>query len=710
MKKIILSLALVGLSWISFNQIDRSKAPAPQPNPEIKINIPDAITVANGMKVIVVENHKLPKVSFQLYIDHPTTAEGEKAGIGQLFSELLACGTTSMSKDDFDKKIDFVGASVYTNPRGFFASSLKKHTPVLLGLLSDMILNPAFPEEDFNRLKDQTLSNLASIQTDANTMSSIVSSVVNYGENHPYGQVTTEETIGAITLDDIRNYYKTYFIPNYAYLVIVGDVTQAEAQAYVDKYFAPWKKGEEIRTPVFNVPAEEGNNVYFVDKPGAVQSVINITHTVDLKPGHPDEIPLRILNGILGGGSFSARLMANLREDKAYTYGCYSSISSDQLIGVFSAGGSFRNEVTDSAIVQILFEIKRIATELVTDSELKLMKSSITGAFGRSLENPETVARFALNTIRYGLPKDYYTNYLMNLEKVTKEDLLRVAQKYLRPENLNIVVVGNSDISNKLSVFDSQGVIALRDYYGRVRQQLKAVPDGVTLQSVLNTYIYKTFMVSDQAGLDARLKKIGFIQTAYKGEIAGMEGNLFMTTYKGKPNKTASISKVVSPGMTAIFEKSWFNGTAGGSFALGQGSTTFEGDEITKRQKTSFPIDQMYYLTDESMACELMGIDEVKGVSYYKVKVGQKDSADFSYEYYNVETGLLEMNESFTTDEEGNSVTVIVTYSDFKDTGSGMFVPYTMELNTQGQVIKFTVTEMIIKKKAKSGAFEGQFD
>ncbi|MBK6526450.1 MAG: insulinase family protein [Crocinitomicaceae bacterium] len=245
----------------------------------------------------------------------------------------------------------------------------------MLALLSDMILNPAFPQEDFERLKSQTLDNLASLSTDANAMSSIVSGVVNYGTEHPYGEVSTEETINAITVDDIKAHYAKFFIPNYAYLVIVGDVTQAEAKGYVDQYFAKWQKGAEIKKPVYTLPKPIGNNVYFVDKPGAVQSVINVTHTVNLQPGHSDEIVLSVLNGILGGGSFSARLMANLREDKAYTYGCYSSISSDPMIGSFSAGGSFRNEVTDSALTQILFEIDKISKNMVTDEELTLVKS-----------------------------------------------------------------------------------------------------------------------------------------------------------------------------------------------------------------------------------------------------------------------------------------------------------------------------------------------
>ncbi|MBI3133178.1 MAG: insulinase family protein [Bacteroidetes bacterium] len=710
MKKIVVVLTILFAAVCGFAQVDRTKAPQPQPNPEIKIAIPDALTLPNGMKVIVVENHKLPKVSFQLFIDYPIAAEGDKAGLSAIFGELLACGTTSMSKDAFDQKIDYIGASLNTSSRGFFASSLKKHTPQLLTLLSDLIMHPAFPQEDFDRIKSQNLTNLASIATDADAISGIVGGVVNYGTTHPYGEVTNETTINNITLDDIKTYYSTYFTPNYAYLVIVGDVTQDEAKGYVDTYFASWQKGNDLKKPVYSLPQTKGNNVYFVDKPGAVQSVIDITHTVNLKPGHPDEIALSVLNGILGGGSFSARLMANLREDKAYTYGCYSSIYSDEMVGGFSAGGSFRNEVTDSAIVQILFEIDRISKNMVTDEELTLVKSSMTGAFARSLERPETVARFALNTIRYNLPKDYYSSYLKNLEKVTKEDLLRVAGLYLQPNHLNIVVVGNQEIAEKLKVFDASNAVHYKDYFGNDKAQLKAVPSGVTLQTILDNYMFGAFMVSDKAAFEAKLAKVGLIQTSYVADVPEMGGKLLMTTYEGKPNKSATLMKVSSPDMNAVVQKEWFNGTAGGTFAMGAGSTKYEGDELAAKMKPSFPFSQYYYLTDESLNVELLGIDVVDGKEYYKVKVAEKDNKDeFSYEFYSVETGMLEKKETFTKGEGEEVVSVLVTFGDYKDMGKGFYLPHTMLINTQGQALNFVVSEIIIKKKAKSKAFEGTF-
>jgi zinc protease len=710
MKKIFLVPALLVFGLNLFAQIDRSVAPKPQPNPEIKITIPDAITMPNGMKVIVVENHKLPVVSFQLFIDYPTLAEGNKSGMRDIFGQLLGSGTTNYNKDAFDAKIDYIGATLYPNARGFYASSLKKHTPTLLALLSDMVMNPTFPQDEFDRIKEQSLSNLETVVTDPDAISGNVTGVVNYGSEHPYGEVTTKESINNISLDDIKAYYASHFIPNYAYLVIVGDVTQQEAKGYVDTYFAAWKKGTDLKTPIYSLPTATGNNLYFVDKPGAVQSVINVTHTVKLEPGHPDEIPLNVLNAILGGGSFSARLMANLREDKAYTYGAYSDISSDKLIGSFSAGGSFRNEVTDSALTQILWEIERISSSPVEDKELELVKNSMTGAFARSLESPQTVAQFALNTIRFNLPKDYYSNYLMNLGKVTKEDISRVAALYLRPKNLNIIVVGNQEISGKLAAFDADNAVHYKDWSGKDKAQLKSAGEGVTAETIIKGYAFKSFMVADQAAYDAKLAKIGMIKTTFTAHVPEMDGSMIMTTWEGKPNKSATMMKIESSQMNAIVQKEWFNGITGGTFAMGQGKTTYEGDELADKMKPSFPYAQLYYLDDANMDVELLGIDELDGKEYYKIKIAKKGDTEFTYEYYGVESGMLEKRETFVTAEDGSVSSVMITYGDFKDMGKGLLMPHTMELNAQGQVFKFKAQEIVVKKKAKAKAFEGVFD
>ena len=711
MKTNILSLLFITLfSAASYGQVDRSVVPKPQPNPAINISIPEVQTADNGLKVIVVENHKLPKVSFQLFVDYPIEQEGNKAGVSEIFGQMLGSGTSSNSKDEFDAKVDYMGASINTNSRGFFASSLKKHTPKLLALLSEVIMSPAFPQEEFDRIINQSISALASEKSDPNSMAANVASIVNYGKDHPYGEITTEKTLGNITLDDVKDHYKKYFIPNQAYLVIVGDVTQKEANEYVNTYFSKWQKGTPNTQEKFETPKYEGNNVFFVDKPGAVQSRITLTHTVKLPPGHEDVITLRLLNQILGGGSFSAHLMQNLREDKAYTYGCYSSLDSDQLIGSFSAGGSFRNEVTDSAVVQILKEIEWMCNNLVSDSELELVKNSMTGAFARSLEQPQTMANFALNTVRYNLPTDYYTTYLTRLEKITKEEILAAAKKYLQPSNLNIIVVGNQEVSEKLTVFDSKGQVAYKDSYGNEQQQLKSVGEGVSLQSIFTKYVYKRFSVSNKEEYDAKMSKIGFIQTTYSVFIEDFGATMIITSYSGAPNKSASIVKIESGQGNMIAQKDWFNGESGAKFVAMQGKTTYEGDDLESKKINNFPLGQMNCLNNPYMVIELLGIEEIEGVEYYKVKVEKVGTQDFSYEFYNVQTGWLEMIESFETDAEGNTVSGKVVFSDYQEVKKGFMAPNKMTLYNPGApAMEMELQKTTLKKKAKSSAFEGEF-
>ncbi len=705
MKKLI-TVIIVLVSFSALAQIDRSKAPKPQPNPIINIPTPKISTLDNGLKIIVVENHNLPKISYQLFIDNPKHLEENKVGTADLFGELLGGGTSDFSKAEFDETVDFMGASFYPNSNGFYASSLTKHSEKLLTLLRSVITSPLLDESEFERIKKQTLSGLEANKSDANSMSSNASAVINYGKNHPYGEVLTEETLANITLADIRQYYDTYFRPNNAYLVVVGDITEENAKNLVETYFGKWKPAtENIPTKEFTVNNSKGNQVYFVNKPGAVQSVINISNTIDLKPGSKDAIKLSVLNSILGGGSFSARLMSNLREDKAYTYGCYSSIDADLLVGEFSAGGSFRNEVTDSAVTQILYEITRITKEKVTPEELDLVIKSKTGAFARSLENPQTVARFALNTIRYNLPLNYYADYLKNLEAVTAEDLLQVAQAYLRPNNLNILIVGNEDIADKLLKFDSDGKIDFKNGLGDDAITLDALPAGVNTKTIIDNYINKVFMADNQKTILKKLKKNKYIKSVYEGTLPQMGMKLELTTLGAQPNKTASLMK--ANGMT--MQQEFFNGTTGKSVTM-QGETVFTADEIKEKSQPSYPFDQYHYLNNPNLVITALGIDDIKGVKYYKLEVKNTMTDDLKYEWYGVADGLLHKTESIVSNDKGESMTITMELSDYKMFGNaktGILFSENQVMNNNGMIIELKLKSVEMGKKIDNSLFEG---
>ncbi|MCB9082566.1 MAG: insulinase family protein, partial [Lewinellaceae bacterium] len=373
-KLILVLFVLAGVTQLPAQEDFRKTAPKPGPAPKIQLSAYEQFSLPNGLQVIVVENHKLPRVSFQVFVDVPETLEGDYAGVSSMAGQLLTTGTKTRSKAQIDEAIDFIGASLSGNAKGMFGTALSKHRDQLLELMSDVLFNATFPQEEFDKLKKQTLSGLASQKDDPNAISNNVSSVLLYGKNHPYGELTTEATVSRIGVDQCKEYVRNNFKPNIAYLIIVGDITVADAKKVANTYFGKWVKGDVKKPKLTQPQAPAATQVSFVDKTGAVQSLIDITYPIDFKPGNPENTAASVMNKILGGGS-SGRLFKNIREDKGYTYGAYSSISSDELIGNFSASASVRNAVTDSSLVEFMAELNRMRNEPVTAEELAFAKA-----------------------------------------------------------------------------------------------------------------------------------------------------------------------------------------------------------------------------------------------------------------------------------------------------------------------------------------------
>lgn len=641
----------------------RAKAPAAGPARQIKIGTSTQFTLANGLKVIVVENHKLPQISYQLTIDRDDMLEKEKSGLADMAGSLLSTGTTTSTKAEIDEAVDYIGADLSTGSTGGFASSLTKHTDKILGLFSQVILKPSFPEAEFEKIKTQTMSGLQSEKDDPNAISGNVSNALTFGSTHPYGEITNESTVSNISLEDCKMYYNTYFKPGNAYLVIVGDITPDAAKAKAEKYFGSWPAGKTPEYTYAFPKAVDKTTVAFVDKPGAVQSLINITYAVDMKPGSPDEIPARVMNTILGSG-FSGRLFKNLREDKAYTYGAYSALGSDKLAGDFSANASVRNEVTDSAITQFLLELNKIKSEPVTKEELDLAKSFIAGGFARSLESPQTVANFALNINMYKLPADYYETYLQKLAAVSVDDVTRVAKKYITPSNARIVVVGNKDeVMPKLTVFDKEdGKVQLYDIYANPRKDDAGMPVDISATDLIEKYLTA---IGGRAKLDA----VTSLDQAYALEMMGMS-----ITSRVVQNSGKFYMDMKAQGMTLM--KQVYDGEKGVGEQQGQ-TMALEGEDLAslKDQAVLFP-ERNYAAGGYTM--EVKGMEDVNGKACYKLAV-VKPSGAKSTEYYDKETGL-KVKEVQTAEVQGQSSTTTFEYADYK-TVNGINVPYSVTIS-----------------------------
>lgn len=677
MKKIILAACSV-LLMASCKTLDRSIMPEPGAAKEVKIGKIESFTLDNGMKVFVVENHKLPKVSYSLQLDYDPVQEGPLAGLGSITGELLGTGTTSKDKDQIDKEVDFIGASFGTGSNGIFASSLTKHQDELLSIMSDVVLNAKFTQAELDRIKTQTISGLASSKDDPDAIAANVSSVLNYGD-HPYGEVMTESSVENINLAICNNYFKTYFRPNVAYMAIVGDITLEEARKKVTKHFGSWQKAD-VPTAKYDTPeAPAKTEVAVINKPGAVQSVVNVTYPIQLQAGDSDVFAAKVMNNILGGGS-SARLFKNLREDKAYTYGAYSSIDSDMLVGEFSANAKVRNEVTDGAIDEFLYELNRIRTEKVSQKELDGVKNNMAGKFAIALEQPATVARFAINIDKYNLPADHYTNYLQSLSAVTIDDVYNAAQKYIQPNNANIIVVGSQkEVADRVERF---GNVNFYDNNGNPAENLRPAPRGMNAMKVIEKYIAAR-------GGRKKLEGVSAVSTTYKVAITGAPMEIIGQLDQQAPNLFTFA--MTAGGGTMNLQTQTYDGKTAKVSGM-QGEQVLEGEELEE-------LAYQFYLNPElsyqklGYKLNLLGMTKIDGKLAYKLDVTNPLGSVESH-YYDTDSGLLVRTENMEESPMG-AIVAVSDLSNYKAV-EGILYPHIIKQSAGPQNITMEVTKLMV--------------
>ena len=657
----ILTFALA-LSAVANAQIDRSKAPEPGAAPKINIPEPAKFELANGLKVFVIENHKLPQVSIQLSLDIPPMLEGDKVGLSSIAGDLMGAGTTKHTKSEIDEQVDFIGADFTTTGGGVYASGLSKHTDKLLDLMSEVILYPAFPEEELEKQKKRELSGLKSLASNADAIAGRVQSSLLYGKNHPYGEVQIKEHVENIGIEDCKNYYNTYFRPNIGYLVMIGDIKVEDAKQKIEKYFGTWEKKD---VPTIEMPAvknPEGVNVVFVEKPGAVQSVVKVIYPVDLPQGSKDASANLVMNGIFGG-AFSSRLNMNLREAHGYTYGARGSVRADRYIGSFSAGASVRNEVTDSTVAEILKEMNSIIKDGVTKEELDRNKNFNNGKFALSLESSQTVARFALSIEKYGLPSDYYQNYLSRLAAVTGDDVKASAKKYIRPNNCYVLVVGSADVVENLKQFDTDGQIDMYDKNGDVQKEKKELPEGLTAQQVINDYLMAYTQTNSIDEATKKLKGVKGYSMKSEAKIQGM--TMEINVKKAKKNKHRDEMKMSG----ATMSKTIFDGKKGGYSGMQKNGPMT--DEEIASYKSQFLHQELYY-GKLGYELTLLSVEDFEGKDAYAVNVKDADGRS-TVMLFDVES-KLKVQATATEEIEGEVHTMVSQFSDYKEMG-GLMVP-----------------------------------
>jgi zinc protease len=660
MKKSIIVVSSLFLTLIMQAQ-DRTQ-PKPGPSPTINIKKPETFALPNGLKVLVVENHKLPRVSFNLSIDNAPYAEGNKKGVDNLTSSLIGNGSTKTSKDAFNEEIDFMGADINFFSSGASANGLSKYSKRILELMAEGALTPNFTQEEFEKEKEKLIDGLKTQEKSVPVVAGRVEDVLAYGKNHPSGEYLTEETINNVTLADVQSNYVTYFVPERAYLVIVGDVKTKDVKKMVEKLFGPWVKATAPRLTYSNPSNVQYTQINFVDMPNAVQSEISLINTVNLKMSDADFFPVILANQVFGG-DFNSYLNMNLREKHGWTYGARSSVGFDKnMYSKFKANAQVRNSVTDSSVVESLKELNKIRTEKVSEEMLSGVKAGYIGRFVMQVEKPATVARYAVNIETEGLPADFYENYIKNINAVTPEDVMRVANKYFLADNLRIVVTGKG--SEVISSLEKLKIpMFYFDKFGNPTEKpamKKPVPAGVTAKTVIDAYV-------TAIGGDKAVKAVKSI--AYTGSTTIPQAPMPLSYTSKMDNKGRMAIELSMAGMGSIM-KQVVNGNSAYMMQQGQ-KKVLEGEELAKMKESAVLFNETLLATKAGVT--ISGIEPMNGSDAYAVVDG-----DTTY-YFDVKTGL-KTAETTTEEQGGEKMTRVTNFSDYRAV-KGVQVPFNTIMN-----------------------------
>ena len=465
------AMLLASQSIAAQGTFDRSKPPELGPPP--RVALPPIITrqLPNGLKLLIVEQHELPLADFVLVVGSGSTADPTgKPGIANLTSQMLREGTTTRKSLEIADQIAFLGINLSPNS-SWESSTLSLHTPTAqldsaLALFADVALHPSFPANEFDRIKKTRLTELLQLRDQGPAIANLAFPAIVYGSSHPYGlpSIGTEASVQSLTPADLQAYYQTNFKPNNSTLIIVGDVNPAQIEQKINSLFGGWQKGD-VQPLNYGEPAKAAaTTIYLIDKPGAAQSSFRIG-SVGVPRSTKDYFALTVMNTILGG-SFTSRLNQNLRENRGYTYGAGSRFDMRRQAGPFLASAEIVTAKSDSALIEFMKELNGIR-QTVPPAELSRAKRYLQLQLPGNFETTQEIAAALVPVALYGLPLDYYNNYVQNIENVNQADVARVAQQYINPGSLAVVIVGDRKTIEQGLKAVNVGPISVRDITGQ---------------------------------------------------------------------------------------------------------------------------------------------------------------------------------------------------------------------------------------------------
>ncbi len=457
MKNTILAvIILLSGSFFCLSQEKFDPNLKPEPLEQKEFIFPDysESRLANGLKIFVIEDNEQPTVYLSLLIPGGTSVDGDKPGLASIVANLLTKGAGKRTALDISKTLDGLGASINVSATPDYitvtASSLKRHFPIVFEIFTDCLLQPSFPESEFKKLISNMIAGIKMEKTQPTRLAQALARRVVFGEDHPYGKKETEETIKSITLSDVRDYYKKYFVPDYSSLVVAGEVKKNEIVSIVDKALTKWSKTnpDRIKLPGIN-PMPLG--VYFIERPGSVQSTIIVTtRTVDYLDFEFETLDMA--SALIGGG-FGGRLSKTLRETYSYTYSPYANQTSLKFMNRFFCGADVRNNVTDSALTVILEQLHLLATQPPSEEEVNRILRAQVGKYLMNFESSNFIASIIQTADFHGKAMANVKSFPQRMMALSNYDLHRSAERYMNPKNAFIIVVGSPDVKNKLEKF-----------------------------------------------------------------------------------------------------------------------------------------------------------------------------------------------------------------------------------------------------------------
>ena len=448
------------------------KGKAPVSKQVLKVKLPRAeeAKLANGLQVVLLRSTKVPTFNMQMVVLSGGLSDpADYHGLASFTASLLREGTRTRDSKQIAEQVDALGATLNANS-GFSAMTtnvnaggLVENLDQTLDLFADVVRNPTFPQAEIDRYKNRTLAQLQFLRSNPQFLAQEQFNRSIYGASHPASIVAPPaESLKKLSTKDLADFHAKYYRPNNAILAIVGDVTMKEIMPKLEKAFGSWEKGDVPATTIPAAPAQAESKIVLIDRPGSVQTVLQLG-TLGIERTSPDYFSVLLADRVLGGGP-SGRLFLNLREDKGYTYGAYSGFGGSKFKGTWISSSEVRTDVTEGAMKEFMYELKRLRDEKVPAEELENAKRAIVGSFALSLEQPQALLQNIITQKLYNLPADYWDTYPQKVDAITADDVQRAAQKYIDLGHLQVVAVGDASKARevlakygKVEEFDADG-------------------------------------------------------------------------------------------------------------------------------------------------------------------------------------------------------------------------------------------------------------